>query len=429
MIVPVKGWAQSFQDTGSFSFTGSHNPLRRPILRRPFTEDGLKIDRVTLHPFMGVAEVFTDNVFRTTQQRQSDLLTTIAPGIQATLPFGGKHLLLLDYRAAQFLYAKFTRNNAFTQNGVGQLGFKFPGGLVINLQAGHVEGFDSRGSDFDTQNRAITRWRATNLIGEANLTGSRASIRVNSRYSRLHFKNNGQDTARDRRNASAGITGLYKLNQGISALLGVNINNNTYDENKQLDSFSYGISTGFELAPSRLLSGQVRLGYSILSFDRAPVSEDPNVVDDPTDPSMTDPGDVLLANGLNLGGKQQKRFTLRGNLLWRPTTQRTVSGRAFRLIRQSAVFNTATFVQTGISLRATQRLTNRLGLRGGFLYTHSKFSQGRRDNRFRWRFGLNYRAVQWLGFNLNYIFSKRSSTNSRFRFYSNTISISAQALF
>jgi len=418
MFLPIKGWTQSFSDTGVFYFTASHHPLRRPILREFLPGEGLKVGRAQVHPFLGVAEVFTDNVFRTDTRRKSDFLTTIAPGIQALLPFGGgKHSLLLDYRAAQFLYSKFDENNVYAQHGVGHAEFKFPGGLEINFQGGHVEGFDPRGSAVDIQDRDITKWRTTSFLGQARLRGPRGSIRLQSRYTRLHYKNNGQDTSRDRKNARANFTVFLNATPTVSALFGANISNNTYDQNKQLDSFSYGVFTGFELAPSRLLSGEVRVGYSILNFDRAPVG------------SETSDGLELSADGLSLGGKQQERLTLNGRLYWRPTTQRSVRLRAFRNIRQSAVFDTSSFVQTGVSIQATQQITDRFGLRGSFLYSNSNFKPGRTDNRFRGRIGLRYQTVQWLGFTLDYYLAKRSSTESRFEFYSNTISVSAQALF
>ncbi len=429
MVVPIKGWTQSFSDTGNFSFSGSSNPLRNPSYRQFLPGDGLKVGRMQIHPFLGVAEIFTDNVFRTKKQRQSDFLTTIAPGIQASVPFAEKHSFLFDYRAAQFSYAKFTPNNALTQNGLGQMRLNFPGGLNIIIQGDHVEGFDQRGADFDIQSRDITKWRATNFLSQARLSGPRGGIRIRSRYTRLHYKNNGQDTRRDRKNARVDLTGFITVTQGFSALLGTNISNNTYDQNEQLDSFSYGVFSGFEIAPTRQLSGEVRVGYTILNFDRAPVGQDSNVIDDPTDPTMTDPGDRLVAEGLNLGGRQQRRLTLNGNLIWRPTTRLSVNIRAFRNIRQSAVFNTSTFVQTGFSLIGSHQLTNRIQLLGRVRYSNSNFSRGRTDNRFLGNVGVRYRTVEWLGFGVNYYLEKRSSSESQFEYYSNTIAISAQALF
>ena len=131
--------------------------------RQRLPGEGLKIGRVEVNPFLGVGEVYTDNVFRRDTRRKSDFLTAIAPGIQGYLPFGGTHSLLLDYRAAQFLYAKFNENNALAQNGLGHLTLNFPGGLNINLQGGHVEGFDPRGSEVDSQQRDITKWRGDNI--------------------------------------------------------------------------------------------------------------------------------------------------------------------------------------------------------------------------------------------------------------------------
>ena len=187
------------------------------------------------------------------------------------------------------------------------------------------------------------------------------------------------------------------------------ISNNDYDENKQLDSFSYGVFTGFELAPSRLLSGEIRVGYTILNFDRAPVEQPPG-------------------SDLSTGGKQQKRLTMRGNFEWRPTSRSSLRLRPFRLIRQSAVFDTSTFVQTGVRISARHTLTDRVAVRGRFFYTNSDFEEGRRDNRFRLGTGLEYRTVKWLGFRLDYIFGKRFSNENRFEFYSNSIMVSVQGL-
>ena len=272
MALPLQGWAQSVQ-TGVFYFTGSHQPRQNTGFRQFLPGDGLKVGRVQIHPFFGVAQSFTDNVFNTKTQRRSDYGTAIVPGIQAYLPFGVRHSVLLDYRAAQLLYKKFDENNVFAQDGLGHVKLVFPGGLKFDLQGGRIDGFDPRGSALDIQNRSITKWRNYNLLSQARLSGQKGSIRLRTRYIDLHYKNNGQAPRRDREQVRSDITVNFKATPTFSPQLGLLIINNTYDKNKQLDSFSYGVFTGFELAPSRLLSGDFNIGYTILNFDRAPVEQ------------------------------------------------------------------------------------------------------------------------------------------------------------
>ncbi len=429
IFLPIEGWAQSVQ-TGVFYFTGNSQPLRRAIFREFLPGDGLKAGRVQIHPFVGVGQSFTDNVFRANKNRKTDYGTTLAPGFQAYLPFSGKHSLLFDYRAAQIIYKKFNENNAFSQDGLGHLKFDFPGGLKFDVQGGRIDGFDTRGSELDIQDTDITKWRINNFLSQARLSGQRGSIRLRSRYADLHYKNNGQAPRRDRKQVRADLTVFFNATPGFSPLLGVRIANTTYDKNKQIDSFAYGVFAGFELAPSRLLSGNFRVGYTILNFDRAPVLQ--GFIPDPLDPTslipdQSDKGTQLLNNGLSLGGKQQKRLTMRGNLLWRPTSRFFLIMQPFRNIRQSAVFDTSTFIQTGLGISARHRFSDRLAVRGRIRYQNDDFEGGRTDNRIGTTIGLDYRTVEWLGFRLDYLFEKRwSNEDSRFRFDSNTILVSVQ---
>jgi hypothetical protein len=408
MLLPVEGWTQAVQ-TGLFYFTGSQAPLRREIFREFLPGDGLKVGRVQIHPFVGVAQSFTDNVFRTNKNRKTDYGTAIAPGIQAYLPIAGKHSFLLDYRAAQILWKNFNENNAFAQHGSGHLKFNFPGGLKFDFQGGRIDAFDRRGSEVDIQDRDITKWRIHSFLSQAQVSGRRGSIRLRSLYADLHFKNNGQATTRDRKRIGGNVTVFLNATPTISPFFGARIVNITYDDNKQLDSFSYGGFTGFRVAPSRLLSGQFRIGYTILNFDRAPVQQPPG-------------------SDLSNGGKQQKALTMRGNLNWRPTSRFSLSVQPFRNIRQSAVFDTATFVDTGVWIFAKQKLGDRMAVRGRVNYRNANFEGSREDNVIRTSLGLDYRIVKWLGFRFDYIFSKRFSNESRFENYSNTILISVQAL-
>ncbi len=410
---PSKGSAQSFSDTGSFYFSGNHTPLRRPIFRELLPGDGVKVGQVKIHPFLGVAEVYTDNVFRTNTRRRSDFLTTIAPGIQVNVPIGIRHSFLLDYRATQFLYRKFSENDVLSQHGVGHLTLDFPGGIKVDLQGGHIEGFDSRGSEVDLQQRDITQWNVDSFLGQGNFLGSNFGVRLKFFFTDRHFTNNNQAAPRDRTRIRTQFTVFVPATQAISGLLGVQLTNQTYDTNRQLNSFSYGMFTGFRLKPSRRLYGEFNIGYTILNFDRAPISDPVQVT-------------VLEQTGLNSGGNQVKALTMRGDINWNPTPQWNIYLRPYRRIRQAAVFNTSTFTQTGVSLQVTRALTPRLSARGRVFYEHNAFEEGRRDNRFRWRMGMGYKTIEWLGFRVDYILAKRFSNQNTFDFFSNTVMVSIQ---
>ncbi len=416
---PINGWAQSFSDTGSFSYTGSHNPVNPTLIYPRFRQDlpgkGLKAGPVRLHPFLGLAEVYTDNVFRTKKRRRGDFLTTIAPGLQASLPIGERHKLLFDYRAAQFLYGKFSENNALAQNGVGLLRLDFPGGLKVDFQAEHVEGFDPRGSELDIQQQDITKWRSDLIKVQAEMLGPQIGLRIGINYARLHYRNNNQAAPRDQSFGTIDMTVIVPASKSVSALLGVQVSDVSYDENTQLDSFSYGIFTGFRLEAKSQLTGEFNLGYSVLNFDRSPASDPAQVID-------------LMQRNLSIGGKQQELLFMRGDLRWRPTSQLDFRLIPFRFIQQSAVFNTSTFTQTGIGITARKVFRKGLSSRGSFLYSNSDFSGSRNDDRFRWRIELDYRTVKWLGFKLAYSFERRASSQNQFDFYSNTIMFSVQGL-
>ncbi len=420
---PVRVQAQSFSDMGLFYFTGSHRPIQnqgglfREYLTGNGLGDGLKAGPVQLHPFLGVSEVYTDNVFKRDTNTKSDFLTTIAPGLQAFMPFGGgKHSVLLDYRAAQFLYAKFTENNALAQDALGHVSLNYPGGLAIDLQGGHLEGFDPRGSEVDTQQTDITKWNMNQFLGQVEFTGQKAGIRLRTNFDDLNFTNNGQAAPRNRTRAAANLSVSLAVTHSTRALLGVRIINNDYNTNKQQDSFGYGAYTGFSLAPTRQLSGEFNIGYQVLNFDHATIDED------------SARGQALLAKGLSLGSEQRTFFYMRGNLNWNPTSRLSFRLRPFSNINQSAVQNTSTYKRIGVDVYGQQSFTDRLALRGNFYYANDNFDTNRTDDRFRFRIGPEYRTVKWLGFRLDYIFEKRSSNLANFDFNSNTIMLSIEGI-
>ena len=182
--------------TPTFPYTGIY-PLYPGSLVRVIEEESIKTGPLLLHPHIGVAEMFTDNVLRTTAKR-SDFFTTIAPGLQAQLPLGGRHLLVADYRSNLQFFHRTPSNNVQDQTATLATRLNLASGLKVDLQGEQKFGHDPRGSALDLQTPELNRWSATSFTGRANYEGGVMGATLNMQTMRWHYLNNGQALIRDR---------------------------------------------------------------------------------------------------------------------------------------------------------------------------------------------------------------------------------------
>ena len=401
-----------------YTFTGNSGILSETRFRRKIPGEGLTVGPLRFHPFLGVAEVYTDNAFRVDTNKQSDFVHTISPGIQGQLKLGKRHEFLVDYRAHQQYSQRFSVNNVLSQEAFGLLTLDFPGDLTVDLQGGHVEGFDPRGSVLDIQENDITTWNTNTFLGRVEWFGSSFGLGLTASSTSRNFENNNQALPRDRWSHTANFTIFGSITSKTSALLNFGLEKEIYDQNKQLDSFTYGVSAGLRWSVTGKTTGNIRAGYSVLNFDRARVEQ----------PSGSE---------LNSGGDKVEALSITGDFRWSPTTRLNINIRPFRSIEQSAVFDTSTFVRTGVFIRARQAIGARTSLTGTFRFSQDEFEEDddrssssgdRRDFRVLGGIGIDYRAVRWLGIRFNYNYEQRNSNFDRFDFYANTIMISIQGL-
>jgi len=412
-----KSVAQVSQNTVSFAYTGNAIPsigTFTPVL----AGEGLRAGPFRVHPFLGVAETYTDNAFRSNSNRQSDFIHTVAPGVQVQLPFAGSHQLMFDYRASQWWSQRFSQNNVLRQDVTGQLAFDFPGGLALQLQGGYTSGFDVRGSAVDVQAREPTKWTNKTFVGEAEIIGSQLGVRVRSRVTDWNFTNNNQGPRRDRIDTRMDLTVFGAIGPKTFALLNSGVTRQVYDQNTQLDSLNFRVSSGLRWRATGKTTGEIQVGYEFLNFDRAP---------------MTQSAGSLLSSG----GNSRQNLRITGNVDWNATGRSTIRLRPFRVIRQSGVFNTSTFTQTGVGLTARHAMGIRTTINGNFRFSNDAFksdegtqtSRSRTDNRLQGSIGITYRAVRWLGITGEYQYQQRHSTLDQFEFYANTFMISLQGVF
>ena len=153
--------------TPYFPLTGYY-PLYPGSFSRIIDERGVAVGRLILHPSMGVAEMYTDNVFRSNTNRRGDFFTTLAPAIQAQLPFSsGRHVFVADYRTNIQFYHRTPSNDVQDQTASGRVQFNFPWGLRADFQGEHKLGHDPRGSAVDLLALEVDR-KSTRLNSSHN---------------------------------------------------------------------------------------------------------------------------------------------------------------------------------------------------------------------------------------------------------------------
>jgi hypothetical protein len=409
--------------TPQWPMTGYY-PFFPGALAQVLPSDGVLVGPLRLRPHMGVAQMYTDNVFRTNSNRTSDFVTNLAPGIQAQLPFAGFHSLIVDYRTNIQYYSRTPSNDVQDQTASGVLKFDFPGGLKIDLQGEHKLGHDPRGSALDNvtaQGLEVNKWTAKSFTGQAEYTGAQSSVRLNMQTLRWDYLNNGLGPSRDRliNNVvlafSRNVTGKTALLASVGALQSI------YDQNKNLDNVIYTFSGGGKWNVSELTSGEIMAGYQYVQFSRASVNQPPPLSQFSRDSDST------------------SSFYFLGRLNWQATPLLKITLQPYRTIQQIVTTGSLFFTVTGVNLTARHELTDSMALNLNLGFEQNDFQQSsssgaisgsqRTDDLKNIAIGVDYRAVRWLGLGAQYIFEDRQSTQSQFTYQANTVMLSAQTLF
>jgi hypothetical protein len=405
--------------TPTFPWTGIY-PLYPGSFTSVIPEDRILVGPLQLHPFMGVAEMFTDNVNRTNTKR-SDFFTTLAPGIQAQLPFARRHLLVADYRTNIQFYHRTPSNNVQDQTASGLLEFNLANGLRLDFQGEHKLGHDPRGTALDLLAVEVNKWTTNGFTGRAEYEGGEVGVALTVQSLRWHYLNNDLSSIRDRMSHYAGLRFSGKVFPNTSGLVDFSVRQEIYDENKNLDSAIYTISTGAKWEVTGSTVGEFLVGYQFLKFTQAEVNQ---------------PGPVLSL--FRRDEDSSSGLFLSGRIYWNPLSGLAFTVQPFRAIQQTVVTGTTFFTATGINLSVVRELTERIDLTGNLGFEQDKFSTpagavavvpARTDTLKNIAVGLNYRAVKWIGVGLQYVFEDRSSTLAQFDYQANTVMVSVQALF
>jgi len=403
-------------------------PPTGPYLTAPLLLEGnIKLlGALVLHPHFGVAEGVTDNVFRLSQpfgRRERDSITTYAPGVQAQLPFLGRHRLIVNYMANIERHSRFHQDNIEDQDRTAYLLLDFPRGLTVKGLAQWKDGHDPRGSAVATAGPGSepNKWFTSTYGGEAQLA-SQAFARLRFTSTRWEFI--GVNAGSRDGSGTGDINTRNRLENYSALALGGRVAPKTflfvegsvaqaiYEINKPLDSATYTGVVGYKWEVTGKTKGELKVGWLEKTFDRA------------------SPGGSGHFNGL----------TVDGNISWQPQEQTRVTLLLYRQTNETAFAETRFFVSTGATVILTHAFTRKWRATGLLGYNHDRYSNPvfsnldgktvtRDDNYVTAGVGLWYQVQPWLGMRVTYTYTERLSNLDSVQYNANTAMISAQAQF
>lgn len=376
-----------------------------------------------VHPFLGVTEYWTDNVFNTKKDKQSDFITLLSPGIWLTVPHVYEKLLSISssspspggYSLSRYNPEKFTRyqtylfynadielhngksaGNAVSHKAEGLFQYNLRGGLSLELVDQFLASHDAWGTGISNE---LDKFR-TNL---ANLI-----VTYNTRHRlmfRLDYANYLVDYAasrnkfRDRNDNSLSAYVYYKLRPKTSlfyeyAFINVDYRNDVLSNSKEYNHF-----VGIQWDVTAKSKGSVKAGYGLKDFN---------------DSAMHD----------------SRNFILEAQIDHKLTPKTSIILGATRKTEEPNISTTNYVLSDSIFAEYLQRLTGKITFDAKLSYTNDRYhddltyggiTNDLKDDYYLAMLAFQYRFREWLQVDTGYIFNMRDSSFPKFDYRSNTL--------
>lgn len=398
-------------------------------IRVPLIKTGnIKAGPFKIHPHFGIAESYTDNVFRTDTSngggKQSEWYTSYQPGVQVQLPIMGRHKWIVDYKAYLERYSRDSTLDVNDSTASTNLVFDFPGGLTASVIGEVKNGHDYRGSataSLPVVGATTTINQFYNVVygGELELR-SQAYLKAQVQSIRWEFTGPlagsrapgtfGDINTRNRQERYASLAAGARIAPKTYVYMQGLLQKEDYEVNKDLDSTTYTGLLGLSWDATAKSTGYFNMGWQTRIMDQAS----------------------------SRGSGRFSGLYFDGSLMWRPQEQTRVVGGVYRRTNETVLGGTLYFVSTGVTLDLIHALTTKWSVLGGLRFEHDQYSDpitdngihaDRRDDYLTLAGGVSYQIQPWLGARANYTYTERLSSFNSVEYKANQAMVSLQAQF
>ena len=379
----------------------------------------IKVGPVEVHPFVGVAETYNDNIYQSYGglKKESDYITTLSPGIQLLLPVR-RHSFQLDYRADMNWYAKNDETNYTNQTGGGAINLEFPGGLNFSISNYYSDAVIPRkGKEVTGISGAADANRE--LPYNANDFNARAKYRFVDRWAAevrynnydYRYKQAIDEDGTFNRNLYGGSL-YYRFTPKVDALVDYNYSTVDYKTTPINDNTNHSAYLGLSFDPTAKLNGYLKLGWAEKDYEE----------DQPGRTKSFSAFSTLVDLTYNMS--RYHILTLKGN----------------RIIEEDVDTN-APFTTTDFSLGYRHFLAwnEKVSLNANLGYGTKKFEKAttdadgtlkiRDDKKWYGGAGIGYAPQRWLSLGLNYTYTRDKSNFINYDYKENKVILSALIAF
>jgi hypothetical protein len=223
---------------------------------------------VRVSPYLEYDALYRTNVFQTYNNKKSDFVNMISPGIRVELPVAGTHRLSLGYLGNSYIYSRFSENSHYDQNVNADAALNFSK-LSMRLGAAYRNATEEAsllqvGPVFTVSQQRVYN-RVTPYFQAAYKMADLWRLETNYQFDSFSYV---KDIYRlnDYNAHTAGATIYYKFWPKTSLLFQYIANIYTHPYDSTTDYVTQTPMVGLSWVPTAKLSGTVKVGYSITNY-------------------------------------------------------------------------------------------------------------------------------------------------------------------
>jgi polysaccharide biosynthesis protein VpsM len=376
-----------------------------------------------IHPFVGFQTFYTDNVYNSEDDKESDFMLLVTPGVWLTVPRINQKLLKIDsanvapggfivsrlnpslfrryqtylyYGADIELFAQNSSQNTVSHRVEGLFQYNLKGGVTLEVMDKYLMSHDVRGTGVsDKLDKFNTNLGSIVLYYD---TRSKMQFRVDYTNFLVNY-DAARNKFRDRHdNAFSGYS-FYKVSPKTSLFVEYDFIDIGYESDSLSNSKEHHFWGGIDWNITAKSTGRVKAGYGIKDFSRS---------------SSDDAKDFIFEAQID------HKFTPKTSIVLK----------ALRKTNETNITTTDYMITTGGGVDYLQRITGRLFLSARLAYwnelyqedlTYQGDTKEREDDIWEAGIALRYDIKEWLKFDIGYLYTNRDSNFSEFDYTTNSV--------